>query len=50
MEGSGFEFDCCIANLENTKKNSSETPPVQTKILLLFSHPFLRDVIQSVSV
>jgi hypothetical protein len=39
MEGSGFEFDCCIVNLENTKKNSSETPPVHRKILLLFSPP-----------
>jgi hypothetical protein len=39
MEGSGFEFDSCIVNFENTKKNSSETPPVQRKIVLLLFPP-----------
>jgi hypothetical protein len=38
MEGSGFEFDCCIVSLENTKKISSGTA-VQRKILLMLFPP-----------
>jgi hypothetical protein len=38
MEGSGLEFDCCIVNVENTRKIHQRTP-VERKILLLFFPP-----------
>jgi hypothetical protein len=50
MEGSGFEFDCCIVNLENTKKIHQKLLQYREGFYCCFSHPFLRDVIPSVSV
>jgi hypothetical protein len=49
MEGSGFEFDCCIVNLENTKEIHQELQ-YRERFYCCFSHPFLSDVIPSISV
>jgi hypothetical protein len=49
MEGSGLEFDCCIVNLENTRKIHQELQ-YRERFYCCFPHHFLSDVILSVSV
>jgi hypothetical protein len=48
MEGSGLEFDCCIVNLENSNKIHQELQ-YRERFYCCFSHPFLSDVIPSIS-
>jgi hypothetical protein len=36
MEGSGLEFNCCIVNLENTKKKNISGPPVHRDSIAVF--------------
>jgi hypothetical protein len=50
MEGSGLEFDSFIVKLENTNKIQQELLQYRERFYCCFYHPFLSDVIPSISV